>query len=466
MFPENTRTYTPNKIDLQYLKALWDNPTLGFRSKVNYTYFEDVLVRNIFKMTIRAINEKGIFLPRVDLKEFIEDEDRMEKYEEIGYPLKIVDCESIIDYVNKYETKTSFKALEKIISQRWLRKQLKALNKKMEEDIINSNVSSSEILRKFSTKIDNLLYTDDDEKEVLSVQEMYEDEIQYQMNNEVEEFYPTGNPLIDKMNGGLNAPSFTCIVGAAKAGKSISLYQNVIASLEAGKNVILGTIEIPSAEAKRKIYSLYSGIPFKKINKKQWDSEEERQHYFNKIEEFKEKYNDQLFIYYRKSGFCAKDIESYAAGLERTGIKIHDIVLDYMLIMKSNDDIRGIGGIDYAMKVPKELRVLSQKLHARVFSAAQMHSSAEPKEIEKITFDDIYLMKNCAHECTYLLAIKRNLEKLNMNGEPELFSKIILARQEWTPEVYHYPEYNYSCISMGDAILYKDATDGVYWEEI
>lgn len=445
--------YTNNE-DWKIIKKIIDNNTLMFKTKITVDYFEDILAKIIYSLIVKNINEKGVFIPLVDLQALVEDSERVDKLKIINYPYQVTTVEDLLAHIMTFKDENiSFIGLEKTITDRYLRKKLKEIATKLEADIMNSTKSTSELLRRYSTHIDNLMYSTDDDRIVMSVEDMLKNEIMYQNDTTKEHFARTGT-IIDLENGGLNAPSLTVICGAAKSGKSVSLYQTAIECLKAGRTVLFGTIEIPAAEAYRKIMSAYIGIDFSIINRKEL-SDEEKQFYLDKVKEFTQLYKDKLFIYYKRSGFCSKDIEIYYNNLQKAGIIIDDIVLDYLFIMKSNEG--SLSMVDACGKIPTEVRMLSQITDTRVFSAAQLRAETEKMEITEIGFDNIYFMKNLSFEATYTLVIKSIKGKLGENDK--VYSKCLPSRQMWSNIIYHFPEANFNQVTLGEP------TECLYVEE-
>lgn len=447
-------TYT-NEIDWKFLKKIIDNNTLMFKTKVGIEYFEDVLAKIVYSLVVKAINEKGVFIPSVDLLLLINDKERLDKLKIIEYPYQVTTIEDLLLRISTFKDENlSFNGLEKTIVDRFLRKKLKEIAEKLDGDVINSTKTTSELLRRYSTQIDNLMYSTDDDRVVMSMEDVLRSETIYQNDSSRQTFARTGT-IIDIENGGLNSPSVTVICGGAKSGKSCSLYQCALESLKEGRIVLFGTIEIPAEEAYRKMISSYVGIDFAIINKKEMN-QEEKEYYLEKVKEFSERYKDKLFIYYKRSGFCSKDIEIYYNNLKKAGITVDDIILDYLFIMRSNEGSLSI--VDACGKIPTEVRVLSQITNTRVISAAQLRADAEKLPIEEITFDNIYFMKNLSYEATYTLVVKSIKGK---QGEKDkVYSKCLPSRQQWSNTVYYFPYANFSQMNLGEpeVSLYQSNT--------
>lgn len=144
---------------------------------------------------------------------------------------------------------------------------------------------------------------------------------------------------------------------------STSLYNSAINSLMQGRTVVFATIEISAEELSRKLLSIYTGVPFASINKRKL-TEEQKQEYIKKIEEFKAIAKDKLFILDDSEGISTKDILTYCRHLQRAGIIVEDIFIDYlMLLTPNNPNIQRVEALTIASQ---DLRKLSQQLNARV----------------------------------------------------------------------------------------------------
>lgn len=212
--------------------------------------------------------------------------------------------------------------------------------------------------------------------------------------------------------------------------------------LELGKKCIFATIETNTEETMAKIFACYSGYEYTKIRQKTLTPEEQKD-YMAKVTEFGEKYKDQLFLYYNKEGCSPKSIELYWSILDRSGIKIDDLIVDYIGIMASADPTKK-STVDIMLSLPKELRILSQKTNTAVFTAQQLGSEAERTEIEDITFDHIYYSKTLYFECTNTIVLKRGKQ------QGEILTKYLPSRQQWVDTIYRYVAPDQACMRLGE----------------
>lgn len=450
-----------DELDLQFVKECMKDSLFALKTQVTVGHLNDAIAKVVFSLLIKNINEKGVFIPIVDLQILFADEERLEKIAVLQHPHKLTNATDLINYINCFNTDAPVKSLEKTIVERYTRYKLSIVNKDMYNDLDDSTKSIKEILRKASFKIDNLLTNTAEDRKIVTSNDIFQQEINY-MNSPITEAFPTTGLIIDKVNGGLNAPSVTVIAALPKHGKSTALYNIANNSLDQGRCVLFCTIEIPSEECTRKLLSRFTGIPYMKVNKKEL-TEEEQEIYCTKIKEFGEKNKDKIFVMDDLNGMSCKDIEIFCRNLERAGIIIQDIVLDYTLLLKSNNP--NLSKVETLGNIPAELRQLSQKTNTRIFTAAQLGSKACEKNIEDINFDDIYYMKNLSQEATYTLVLMNNKTRDN---KPNMQMRFLASRQLWDMETYYYPNFNEDTLTLNEPVILdpnlqdNDAEVGTY----
>lgn len=228
---------------------------------------------------------------------------------------------------------------------------------------------------------------------------------------------------------------------------STFLYNAAITSLYQGRTILFATIEIPVEECFRKIMSIYSGVEYNLINKKELNEEQQKE-YMAAVQRFSEEFKDKLFIIDDQDGISSKDISLYIDQLEKAGIKVDDVFVDYILIMKGNNT-NAKSKIEELLEIPKELRQLSQTHKVRVFSANQLHSKTDDKDISEINFDDVYYTKNLSQEATYTIAIKNT----KVGKTSILQTKCLPSRQLWTDDIYTYPNFEQSTLTLNECVL-------------
>lgn len=228
---------------------------------------------------------------------------------------------------------------------------------------------------------------------------------------------------------------------------STFLYNAAITSLYQGRTILFATIEIPVEECFRKIMSIYSGVEYNLINKKELNEEQQKE-YMAAVQRFSEEFKDKLFIIDDQDGISSKDISLYIDQLEKAGIKVDDVFVDYILIMKGNN-VNAKTKIEELLEIPKELRQLSQTHKVRVFSANQLHSKTDDKDISEINFDDVYYTKNLSQEATYTIAIKNT----KVGKTSILQTKCLPSRQLWTDDIYTYPNFEQSTLTLNECVL-------------
>lgn len=441
-----------NTTEINYIRMVFETPMIWQESRLKCEMFSDPLARVLITEIGLALSKVGTFIPSLHLKKLLDDKDRLQRLKDLGYPANITNLETLLIFLNSHtEEGKTIKAIEGHVREEFLRRKLKTLFLKGTEDLIDSTVSVSEILRKLSVSADNLMYDEEEAVERYSTEEMVAKELQYQLSGEVQLYEKTGIAIIDEVAGGVPVPSLNFIVATGKTGKSTALYNSLIKRLELGKRCIFATIETNSEETMAKIFSCYSGFEYAKIRQKTLTVSEQKE-YMDKIKEFGERFKDQLFLYYNKNGCSPKSIEIYWGTLDRSGIKINDIFADYIGIMQSSDPSKK-STVDIMLNLPKEMRILSQKTNTSVFTAQQLNSEAERISIEEITFDNIYYSKTIFHEATNTIVLKRGENN-------ELLTKYLPSRNAWNDTIYYYPNKRPEIMLLGDIEEFGDSKGG------
>lgn len=444
-----------NVLDLSYVNKVTKTSLDIMKSKVEVKHMIDPLAKLIFSLAVRAVSERGMFCPEIDLQYLVDDDDRLEKFKAFNYPYKISDVKSLLLHINTFETDASIKSMESTILERFSRASLLKISEKLQLDLTDSVKSTKELLRGYSYSLDTLMSSSSTSMQVLTANDAVQQEIDYINSPMADAFPTTGVPIIDMVNSGLNAPSVTIICGESKSGKSSLLYNVCVDSLKQGRTVLFGTIEIPSNECMRKIICCYFNLDYNTINKKLYETEEEKEQYKLLVEKFREETKDRLFVIDDDNGISCKTLETQCLTLEKAGIIIQDIISDYTLIMKSNNP--KLSDKEALQAIPCEMRQLSKKTNTRVFSAAQLHTTQ--KEFKDVSTEDIYWMKNLAHEVTYILAIK-NIK--NQDNSIDFFMKFLPSRQLWTGEIYKFPLIDFDKLYLGRAVVWNESSEQEY----
>lgn len=439
-----------NKIELSLIHRIINDNMLYYKTKVKLDHLNDILAKTLFIEIGKAITTTGGFIPFKDLNLLIKNQERMDKYKKLGYPLEINEVRDITDFLieNNLE-ETDFNVLEKNIIKDYKSKLFVNMASEMLEKASENKFNVNECLRKYSYKLDQLKYDSDDDLEFHPLDELVEEELRYQNSDEVEVFYDFGFDIIDSEVGGTPIPSTNYILAPPKTGKSTSLYELAISNLQKGRNILFVTIEIPTKEATRKMYANYTQFNYKDILQKRL-SKDDNEKYIKSIKNLGEKYRDNFYMIYNKNGVDIKDIENYCENLKKSGIIIEDIYIDYLTLLNSVDDKKK-SDVEKFMALPKEIRILSQKTHTRVFSAGQLDVSAIKKPIEEITLDDMHYVKNAlSQEATNVLFMNRE----DTEDGSDLKIKHLLGRNGLNTDVYHFPNFDYNKVYLGQDIKF------------
>jgi replicative DNA helicase len=431
-----------NDLDLIFIKHCIETPYVISETKLTIDHLEDVLAKIIFQMMVKTINDKNVFLPAVDLNPLFLDKDRLEKFSHFMHPIELTTVDKLILDFRGMNSDLSVKDIEQTIVDRYNREQLKRIGKKILIQSEDSSKSVKDILREYGYRIDTLLDAASSTRKIISSSDIFQKEVAYLEDDSLTTYSSTGT-IIDLVNGGLNAPALIFFVAPPKEGKSLCLYNSAINSLIEGKVTVFATVEISAEEASRKLLSIYTGIPFSAINKKQL-TPEQKEEYLSKVKEFQEMTKDKLFIIDDSEGLSPKDILTYCRHLKRAGIVVEDIFIDYLQLLTPNNP--NLDRVSALSVMSQDLRKLSQQTGSRVFSAQQLHGSSSSKEFEDITFDDIYYCKTLAQDATYTIVIRNT--KLP-DGSHLFRSRFLPSRQQWDANIYTFPDYRPETLSLG-----------------
>lgn len=434
--------------DLLYIKFLMEKTQYIIESKLSLDYFDDVLAKVLFQIIMTAQTSKNSFIPKLDLQPLMEDEKRLEKFKYFNHPIKLSTVDNLIQDFRSMETQETFKTLEQTIIERHNRKEALKIGWSIYDSAKKSNISAKEVLRKYGYEIDKLLGEASETRTVLTPHEVMMNEIEF-MENDSCLANPTTGTIIDHVNEGLNAPSLVFFLAEPKQGKSSALYNSAIHSLKSGRTVVFVTIEISATETSRKLMSVYSQIPFSAINKKGL-TKEQRDEYAAALKDFTTQFEGKLFILDDQNGLSTKDIIAYCRQLEKTGVEIQDIFIDYLQLLTPNDP--KMGKVEALTGMSQELRKVSQLFNARVFSCQQLAEKASKVEFENLSYDEVYYCKTLSQDCTYSIV---NRIKKTKDGRTQLLQKFLPSRQVWTNDIYVYPNYNPSTLTFGEYAIYN-----------
>ncbi len=447
-----------NNLDLLFIKYMLKSNVSILETKVKFNYLNDILAKLIFAIASRNMVEKNSFIPLTDLAVIFKDEEKIARFKAFNYPLELSSIEELIQFFDKLDTgNNTLKSLERTIIERYTRESLNRISLRMHEDVKDSTMSSSEILRRYMNDLDELSSSSSNTRNILSSSDILENEKKYATEEHKVVNSPTGITAIDVINGGLSAPSLTCICACPKHGKSTMLYNSLIESLKNGRSCVFVTIEIPAKECQQKILSAYTGISYKTISQALWrentgnEDDYSFDEYMEKVVEFTELTKDKLFIIDDSYGISSRDISTYVRKLQSIEIEIGDIYIDYILIMNSNNP--NITDTQKHLNMSGELRRLSQETDTRVFTAAQFHPSAERLNIEDLSLDDVYYTKNISQEATYVIA-------LHKNPKTEILqSRMMIGRQKIEYKIFSYINQNKDNFRLGDGVVENEIDD-------
>ena len=202
-----------NQLDITYTNKVIKSSLDIMKSKIEVKHLIDPLAKLVYSLAVRAVSERGMFCPEIDLQSLVDDEERLLKFKAFNHPYTITDVKSLVLYLNEFQSEASILSMESTILERFTRDSLIKINQKLSIDLNDSVKSTRELLRGYSYSLDTLMMSSSSTMKVLSATDAMQQEIDYQ-NSPMEDSFPmTGIPIIDIVNNGLNSPSVTIICG-------------------------------------------------------------------------------------------------------------------------------------------------------------------------------------------------------------------------------------------------------------
>ncbi len=245
----------------------------------------------------------------------------------------------------------------------------------------------------------------------------------------------TGFAAFDRYTGGLEGSDFVLIIGESNAGKSLLLNSmgmdtwlqgNTIDNLDdsKGANVLLFSLEMPYANCFDRLLARLSGVAFSKIKNAQLNKEE-----FKKVRLATD------FIKSSKYEFEIVDMPDASSNdvkrvLDETldNYQPHLIVVDYLGIMRTNDDVDEADWMKQQMAAYELRTGISRKYNIPILTAAQA-TIKSAKEGQEVGMSRISRSRNIMSHATTALQIEmRDKEALDPMMYPDSFISIIKNR--------------------------------------
>ena len=396
-----------NEIELNFINHIMKDNLLYLKTKIKLENLNDPIAKTLFFEIGKAMSTYGQLIPTKHLQGLVDDEDRINNYNKLNYPLEITSVSSIMEYISRFDEDVKFATLERTISDEYTRKKMKIISENMSDDVYDSKKSVKDIIRKYSYSIDILKYDTEDTIQFVSASDIVEEERKRLKSKETIKYTKTGFNFIDDIAGGITSPATMYLVAPSSVGKSIWLYDYTVRALRAGKKVLFATVEIPTEEAYLKILANFADIKYHTILKKDF-TDAELIKYEKALVEF-EKYKDCLYICYDETGLACDDIKHYYKQLEKCGIVCDTICIDYLGLLKSNDGAHGENE-RYAL-LPKQVRILSQETNSIIAIPHQLKTQKATCDIEELNPADIYFAMPLMHESTLAYFMTRNKEE-------------------------------------------------------
>jgi len=448
-----------NEVEFKLLQKIICDSNLYYKTKINIKMFTDSIACTFWKFIGNKITSSTAksFIPKYHLKEIVEDTSKLNKLNSLcptykGKQYSFTSVDDIIDFFDLFkDDEVDFSDLENVIKNTYIRTELMKLGNELMMKSEDSDENTIDIVKNMSLKLDKLMCDADTEVELLSFSEIIENEIRNQENPDSESFSPTCIQIIDEIAGGVRAPATIYPLAAPKIGKSTILYDIANKLIDAGRTVLFATIEIGIEEFTQKFIANRMGIEYNKIAKSQWSSDTEKKEYLNELRRFKEILSNKLFVLHDKSGISCKSIEANVMLLKKSGVDIDDICVDYLGLLESDESKTDT---DKFRTLPKEVRILSQKTHTRIFIPHQLHSTVKDRPIDKIMESDIYFAKTISQEATAMFILHRQLysDGTKKDWDDRLMMKSLPSRIEWNDEVFVFPDNNQSKLHIGEGI--------------
>lgn len=206
-----------NSVEWIFLNKIVEDNSIYLDSKISIDYFTDPLARVLYGVMGKIVTQLGEFKPLIHLKDFCNDEYRMIKYRDIGYPLEKLSPDIICKYMELFNDKDiKHTTVEFEIQKEYQKRKLVEYATEILETVDDTNSSVKELTSKISFALDNLLYQNEDTIEAKSTNDVTQDMLHYLESDLVDEYVPTCIDAIDMQAGGTTVPAVICWAANAK----------------------------------------------------------------------------------------------------------------------------------------------------------------------------------------------------------------------------------------------------------
>lgn len=188
--------------------------------------------------------------------------------------------------------------------------------------------------------------------------------------------FSSGFPFIDLISdGGFSAKTLTCLLGAAKVGKSIWLANIAAKAMQAGNNVAIVTMEMAEELYTKRLGANLLNIPIKEYKTAAKDQELIK----SRLKDISLNFSTltipgQLMIkQFPTSSASSLDIESYLKKVEeRRKIKFKVVIIDYINIMKNWRNANSENTYMKIKQIAEDLRAMAISNEWAIITATQV----------------------------------------------------------------------------------------------
>ena len=380
--------------EIKFIQKIIEDNSIYNETKIKYNMFFDPLAKVLFNTIGIKISRLGEFRPLLHLQELCNDDVRINKFNNLGYPFKMTnDPQDLVDYLKSFsDDNIKPSTLETFITDEFIKFKLEEASVRIKESVSDSTKNVRSLLVQTSIELDNLLCEAQDDVIVQDGTQLVDNMITYLNDPDVESYIKTGIDIIDKESGGTPKEALISVIACSKMGKSMVLIDSCLYNLTQGRSCVFFSIEMSVEQVFQRMIARYLQMDVEKIAKKEYNEEEKRM-LIEGAMDFKERFGGLFEIYQNKNGMLVKNIEAHISRKIKAGQKVDDIFVDYLQIL---DESTKQTKVEKMEELPKQLRVLKQKLGLRIFVPAQLNTSAKTKNIEEITEDDLNWAKNLA----------------------------------------------------------------------
>lgn len=190
--------------ELKFIQKIIEDNQVFNETKIAQNMFFDPFAKVLFGIIGQNIGRLGEFRPLLHLKDLCSDIVRIERFNSMDYPFKMTeDPQVIVDFLKSFQDNSIMpNTLERHMEDIFIRHSLGNIAHNMYESIESSTVDIRQYLVNAAHKMDNLLYSAEQDVIVKNGEKLTDDFLTYLSNPEAESYIKTGVDIIDRLSGG------------------------------------------------------------------------------------------------------------------------------------------------------------------------------------------------------------------------------------------------------------------------